>query len=361
MGAESGTKNLALETLEGEPPAPQPPEDRVEARLRAVLEESPYLFDFFQAVRLIERLDRRRVPIGRFSKPGEEAVRAGAHVSPVFPASQIQNLSRTEEDKPPFLRVNFMGLVGPLGVLPLVYTELAAERVRVRDYTLRDFLDLFHHRIISLFYQAWEKYRFEVAYERQERDRVGQHVRDFIGLGTAGLANRQKVADDSLVFYGGLLSQFPRSAAALEQLLEDHFGVPVEVEQFAGAWYPLDEATQCCFREGDSYSEQLGWGAVVGDEVWNQQSVVRVKIGPLTLEQYNDFLPEGTAYEPLRDITRFFAGLEMDFEAQLILKRDEVPAPELGAEGAPAPRLGWVSWAKSRDMDRDPGETILRL
>ena len=135
----------------------------------------------------------------------------------------------------------------------------------------------------------------------------------------------------------------------------------VEIEQFAGAWYPLDKNTQCCLGTGAPASELLGAGAVVGDEVWDQQSVVRIKLGPLDLSRYLDFLPTGSAYKPLQDLTRFYAGNEIDFEVQLILKRGEVPSCELGAEGETAPMLGWVTWARTRDMDRDPSETTLRL
>ena len=36
---------------------------------------------------------------------------------------------------------------------------------------------------------------------------------------------------------------------------------------------------------------------MVGNEIWDQQSRVRIQLGPLTLEQYMDFLPghKGTA------------------------------------------------------------------
>ena len=122
----------------------------------------------------------------------------------------------------------FMGLTGPLGVLPLAYTELVMERLRARDTTLRDFYDVFNHRMISLFYQAWEKYRFQIPYERGERDRFSHHVLALLGLGTPGLEDRQDVPDDSLLFYSGLLASHARSATGLRQLLEDYFGVAVE-------------------------------------------------------------------------------------------------------------------------------------
>jgi type VI secretion system protein ImpH len=324
------------------------------------LRTTPWNFEFFQAVRLLERLHPDREPVGMFSVPTSEAVRFRAHASTVFPASEIQSLQDSDGERAD-MEVNFMGLFGPLGVLPLYYTELIAERARVRDTALIDFLDIFNHRLISLFYRAWEKYRFPIAYARGDLDQVGRRLLDFIGLGTPGLQRRQKVADDALIYYSGLLSQQPRCAANLENLLADYFEVQVEVEQFVGAWYKLDESTQFCMVNATDVSEQLGFGAVVGDEVWDTQGRVRLRIGPLRISRYLEFLPSGAAYGPLRAITEFYAGNEIDFEVQLILDRRDVPVLELGAEGDAGPRLGWITWARTRTMHRDPGETILLL
>lgn len=326
----------------------------------ARLRQEPFAFEFFQAVRLLARFFPGKHPVGGFVDPSTEVVRVAAHPSLAFPASEIQSLS-WRDDQPPLMAVNFMGLTGPLGVLPEWYTVQVIERLRAGDATLRDFLDLFNHRSISLFYQAWEKYRFFVAYEHGERDRFSHHLLDLIGLGTSGLQDRQSVPDDALLFYAGLLAQRPRCAKALEQILSDYFDVPVEVVQFMGGWYKLDPETQCCMQNGDTISEQVAVGAVVGDEIWDQHSRVRIRLGPLSLSQYLEFLPSGSAYEPLRALVRFFSNEEFDFEAQLILKRDEVPRCELGSEGEAAPQLGWVSWAKSAAKEKNPEDTILPL
>jgi len=233
--------------------------------------------------------------------------------------------------------------------------------MRANDFSPRDFLDVFNHRIISLFYRAWRKYRFDVACEEGERDLFSRHLLSLLGLGTEGLRDRQAVSDDTLIYYAGLLAQRPRSAQALQQILADFFNVPVQIEQFAGGWYRLDPQTQCRLSEGNSESEELGFGAVVGDEVWNQQSKVRVVLGPLTLERYTEFLPGGRSWEPLQAWVRFFSNDEWDFEVKLILEREQVPACTLGAEGASGPQLGWVSWVKSVPFSRDPDDTVLAL
>jgi type VI secretion system protein ImpH len=328
--------------------------------LKEFVERGPFRFHFFQAVRLLERFAPRRASVGEFVPPDQEVARFSAYQTTCFPASEIQTLT-VSEDHPAAMAVNFMGMTGPEGVLALHYTEYVLQRMRSKDYALRDFLDIFNHRAISLFYQAWKKYRLGVAYERGGQDCLSQYLLAIIGLGTPGLPRRQTVSDESLVYYAGLLAQRPRSAAALQQILTDYFEVPVEIEQFAGSWYRLDRNSQTCLGEKHRCTEILGFGSVLGDEVWDQQSLVRIKLGPLTLSQYLDFLPSGAAWEPLRSLVKFYFNDELDFEVQLILKREETPGCELGSDTHTAPRLGWVTWVKTAALERDPSETVLRL
>src|ERR1700730_10249044 len=215
---------------EGRPVNPALGDLEIESRLR----EQACTFEFFQAMRLLEKLLPDRLPVGGFGPPAKEVARLAAHPSLTFPASEIQSLP-WEEGQAPFLRVNFMGLTGIQGPLPQWYTATVLEQLRSGDATLRDFLDIFNHRSLSLFYRAWQKYRFGVAYERGDRDNFFLNLLALIGLGTPGLPGQQSVIDEALIFYAGLLAPHQRSAAALEQLLSDYFDVPVEIEQLVGA------------------------------------------------------------------------------------------------------------------------------
>lgn len=332
-----------------------------EVPIKDVFREKPQSFEFFQAVRILERLQPDRARIGDFVPPGKEIARIGAHASLTFPASYIQDAS-WKEGETPFLVVNFMGLTGPMGVLPHYYTVLLMERIRNKDRILGNFLDLFNHRMVSLFYRAWEKYHYGIAYERGGLDPFSRNLLDLAGLGTRGLQGRLAVRDEAIVFYAGLFGQRPRSALGLEQVLSDYFAVQVKVRQFVGSWYKVDAGTQCQLDDwGYQVSRQLSVGALVGDEVFSHQSKVRIRIGPLTIRQYKDFLPDGTAHAPLRSLVRFWAGDALEYEVQLILDRENVPACNLGDEQSEPPRLGWLSWVKSKTQSRDPDETILRL
>ncbi len=326
---------------------------------------TPGTFHFFQAVRMLSRLDNGLVEPGRFPRsPMQEVVRFGVNPAYWFPPSQIHSLewSNAAKWQPPMMRVNFMGLIGAQGVLPLVYSDFVNDRLRDRDRTLLEFLDIFHHRILSLFYQAWEKHRFWVAYERTESDRMSGYLLDLIGLGTQGLHDRQNVSDTSLTYYSGLLSLLPRSALALEQFLSDYFDVPIQVDEFGGSWYPLSEDDICTFSDPPTEAEQLGLGVVVGDAVWDRASRAKISLGPLSLEQYLDFLPGGNAYKPLEAVTNFFSNGEIIFEVQLILDRNHVPACQLGIDSQSPPKLGWLTWMNTaQPRTADPGDTFFLL
>ncbi len=190
------------------------------------LVEEPYRFEFFQAVRLFEKIYKDRKPVGDVALPHEETVRFRSRIAMDFPSSEIHQINEivdeaTGKDRTEVV-VNFMGMVGVSGVLPAHYTELVLDRVRHRDTTLWAFLDIFTHRAVSLFYRAWTKYRFPVNYERGD-DAFTGYLFDFAGLGTRGLRGRMDVDDEALLPYSGLIAQKPHSASALENIISDHF------------------------------------------------------------------------------------------------------------------------------------------
>lgn len=337
------------------PPVAMPGTEDPWFQVADLLCREPYSFRFFRAMWLLERIEPDRKPVGEFFAPSEEVARIRANPTLEFPASEIQNLDPSGEQTS--MTVNFMGLVGPMGVLPHHYTVLVEERRRVQDHGIGDFLDIFNHRMVSLFYRAWQKYRFPVRYGIEGRDRFAGYLMSMIGLGTGKLAGRQSVDDESLIFYTGLLSLQPRSAEALGRVLCDYFRVPAEVVQFVGAWHALDAGYQCDFDEEETPSTCLGMGTVVGDAIWDHQSRVRLRLGPLSRIQYEEFLPGRKGNLRLRHLTRFFSGDQFDYEAQLILRREEVPGCPLGDGSV---QLGWTTWIKTKPVfPRHAEDTVL--
>jgi type VI secretion system protein ImpH len=323
-----------------------------------------YRFGFFQAVRVLERLSPDREPVGEDAKPHREVARFRARQVLEFPASEIYEVNpAAEEGRPPEMTVAFMGLTGPLGVLPRHYTELIIERTRRKDHTLREFLDLFNHRFISLFFRAWQKYRFFVGYERALASQAGYDpfslcLFDLIGMGTKGLRGRLQIEDETLLFYAGLLAQNPRSASALEGILEDYFGAPARAAQFVGQWLFLAEDQRTRLGLGEANSV-IGVNAVIGSRVWDQQAKFEMRVGPLTYDRFCGFLPSGDAFRPLAQLIRFFVGQEFDFDVRLVLRAAEVPGCRLGGGRERAVRLGWSTWLKTADFARDAEDTLI--
>src|SRR5271170_8150228 len=117
-----------------------------------LLAAEPYRFDSRQAVRVLELMVPGSVPVGLLGDPSDEAVAFRSSLSTAFPASDID---RVEMPPPPSGRrsvvtVNFLGLGGAFGPLPVGLTELVATRARRGDTATRDFLDIFNHRLVSL-------------------------------------------------------------------------------------------------------------------------------------------------------------------------------------------------------------------
>jgi type VI secretion system protein ImpH len=331
-------------------------------RVREQLEQEPYCFQFFQAVRLLERLYPERNPVGLFVSPQSEVVQFSSVPTLSFPASEIQDF-QPGKNGPPKLFVNFMGLSAAVGVLPHAYTEFLLERAKAKDRGPGDFFDIFNHRIISLFYRGWQKYRFYVAFERTgaSDDLISERLLDFVGLGTNSLTGRMEIADEACLYYAGLLSARRPTAQGLKQLIEDYFEVPVSVDQFTGTWRRLPPQNRSYLRDTGAFCEQLGMGTIVGDEAFDYHGAVTLRIGPLSIERYREFLPGARGNRELRAWLRLYTNREFDYVIQLVLEREEVPRTMLGEDGEGASRLGLVSWVKNRPLDRDPDEATYRL
>lgn len=326
--------------------------------LDRVLFEEPYRFEFFQAARLFERLFPDKKPVGGEALPAEEPVRFRSRIALDFPSSEIQEVREPKDESGNTeMLVNFMGMVGVSGVLPTHYTELVLDRVRHQDTSMWSFLDIFTHRAVSMFYRAWEKYRFPVAYERGNDD-FTSFLFDIAGLGTRGLRGRMNLDDESLLPYTALIAQKPHSQNAVENVVSDYFSVPAKVEQFYGQWLALNK--QDLTKVGVENS-RLGVSAIAGSRIWHQQTKFRIKLGPLTFTHFQAFLPTGSAYGKLRSIVKFMIGLEFDFDVQLKLKAAEVPGTILTTRAMRKPMLGWTSFLKSQPFRADDEQLVLAL
>ncbi|QDU63421.1 hypothetical protein Pan216_43010 [Planctomycetes bacterium Pan216] len=385
------TSTTARHANGGTTPSPATAELYAGPSVEQLLYDRSHRFDFFQAVRLFERLYPGVYLVGRGGPPNAEAVRFRNSNALAFPSNTIQSIAPPSgRRKVPMIESSFLGLTGQGGVLPSHYTELmlAVEReAEISErHALRDWFDLFNNRLIAVFYWSWEKYRFYIPYERREflrpePDPFTRGVYSVIGLGTGSLRSRLHVRDEQaatndnqqgilaeifdvgLVRYAGLLSQRPPSALGLESLLSDYFQLPVSVHQFEGQWLAIERPhqTRLGVRRGNN---QLGHNAVAGEKVWNVEAKIRVRVGPLDFNTFNDYLPDRSSSSERKNffllvkMIRLYAGLELDVDVQLVLKGDAVPESQLSESDDVGPRLGWNVWVRSQDLDHDADDAV---
>lgn len=300
-----------------------------------------YRFSFYMAVHLLEHLYPEKKPLGSSLSPAEEAVRFSVRPGLSFPASDIADLRRDDETGQIQMAVTFMGLIGPSGVLPYWYNELALQRTWEKDFSLTAFLDIFHHRLISLFYLAWKKSRLAVQYQSGAGDSISRYFLSLMGMGTPGLSDRIGLPEESLICYSGLFSRPVPSAAAIELAAGYFAGTSAQVEQFIERVIALDPEDQTCLGAANN---QLGENALCGNYVRENQTKFRVNLGPMDYAHFTRFLPGGDLLGPVFSLLRYMAGLEYEFDIRLLLKRESVPLCILGKDNTLSARLGWTTW-----------------
>jgi type VI secretion system protein ImpH len=255
----------------------------------------------------------------------------------------------------PILKQRFMGLFGPNGPMPIHLTEFIRERIHYhRDLTLSGFADMFHHRMICLFYRAWANNEPTVGFDRPENDHFSNYMGSLSGVGVSALRERDEMPDVAKFYYTGFLSAQNKTAESLRALLADYFRLPVNLQQFVGEWLEIQAGDLTRLGESPRTGE-LGSSAILGSKVWSCQHKFRALFGPLNFNEYLSLLPDGYRIEQLIAIIRNYMGDELSWDVNLVLKKDQVPHAQLGENT----RLGWTSWLGVRVSNQDADD--LRL
>jgi type VI secretion system protein ImpH len=316
---------------------------------------TPHAFGFHALLRLFEARHPTCPRLGRSLRPAQDAIRLGQEPSVTHAPSSLAGFEPGEGGRVDRLLVHMFGLFGPDGPLPLHITEQARDRARNEgDRTLRRFIDLFHHRALSLFHRAWADVRPTVSFDRPQEDRFGHYVGALIGLSTPGLRERDAMPDLAKLHFAGLLAGQTRHAAGLGAILSAFFVVPVRVESFIGAWLTLPVADRTRIGDGGR-TAGLGITSLLGGRVWSRQHKFRLVMGPLTLAEYERLLPGGRSFHRLVPVVRNWAGDALGWDVNLVLRRDEVPQIRLGQQG----RLGWTTWLLPRPNPADAADLFL--
>ncbi len=333
-------------------------QDRTPAQsveLEQKLQAAPYIYSFFQAVRRLEVVHSDRPGVGKSMRPADDPFRFSQEPFLEFAPATLSDFKTSKDGRPARLVSYFFGLFGPAGPLPLHLTELARDRLRNSDDpTLARFLDVFHHRLLSLFYRAWANAQPAVQRDRPESDRFGDFVGSLLGIGAPAFRNRDDFPDNARRYHAGTLSCQTRNADGLAAMLAEFFCVPIDIEEFTGHWLELPD--ECCTQLGrrPDGRNQVD-GSIIGRRVWDCQSKFRIVIGPVDYQTYQRFLPGGSSLPKLRSAVRAYIGEELDWDVQVVLKRVERPSLELGRSG----ELSRTAWIQGYTDPGDARDLIL--
>jgi type VI secretion system protein ImpH len=308
-------------------------------------------FDFYQAVRLIALLygdsskNLETLPVRLRSRMGFDF--AGGNVERFVPP--------TASSPHPSLVVNFLGLAGAHGPLPDAYMP---QLLRDESCALRDFLDIFNHRILLLVYRIHAAHHPELTLTEPWNGQCASELFALIGLGRdpdaatrnkIGVPGQTSVPDRALLEFSGLLAHRPRSASGLERLLSEYFRVPAKVRQFAGGWFDLSAEQWTRIGVSTGRNHALGLDTVLGKRAWDEHAGVAIRLGPLDLDTFTGFLPEGAAHRALSDLARLYLNDEFDISLELVLEKDQVPwallsssEPDSALRRASLGRLAWL-------------------
>jgi type VI secretion system protein ImpH len=313
-------------------------------RLRA----EPRSFTLFAALRVLEQAFPEQPRVGESRKASDDRVRLGHAPHLAFAPSDVAALETSEQGRLTLEQHSF-GLFGPNGALPLHFTEHAYERRRQReDATFIDFLNVFQHRLISLFYRAWANADPATNLDRTDSDRFATFAGALVGIAPAAARNRDSVPDYAKFSRAGALSLQTRSAEGLELTLADYFGLPVEIRQFQRAWLTIPDGLRTRLG-GERGSATLGDGATLGGATWQCQHKFEIVMGPLTLDALRNFLPGARGLAELYALVRFYTNDEWTWQLRLLLRDVEIPGIRLGRAG----QLGWTTWLGKREVNAD--------
>jgi type VI secretion system protein ImpH len=307
-------------------------------------------------MRLLECVFRDRPRLGQSVRPGDDPVRLGQEPHMVFPAGTIAEFAADGRGKHAgTLRIHPLGLLGPNGPLPLHLTEYTLDRLRRNgDRTLRSFFDLFHHRILSLFWRAAANVQPAVELDRPEQDHFARYLGSLAGFASSAVRDAEPRIDRARRHWIGHFARQVRNCEGLQSLVSGFFGIAVRIEEFVGRWLPMPGHERC--RLGSTTGALLGSNAFLGDDIWDCTQTIRIVCGPLDRASYERLLPCNESWRRLAALVRSYVGFEVAWEVRLVLKQAEIPPLHL-SDGA---RIGWTTWLGQARTDTDADGLLLQ-
>lgn len=273
--------------------------------------------------------------------------------------------SGIEQDGEQFkVKTALFGLLGPIGSLPYVYSEIVSRADRANDPAMRDFFDILSHRSTSLMYRAWRKNRMWLEHHPgavlEKQRKISQMIEGFAGI--SALPERIAWLDierDRVLFSADVFPRRVRNANGLRQLLVRQFGMDFRIEEFVGNWEPLPEEARSGFSQSGTMM-RLGYNTIIGSRTWQVQSNFRVVISFPTAEEYRKLQPGSESLRRIQLTIRLYCTPDLASRIQIIVRGDVIAPGKLGDSGESGVMLGWNTVAGAPDKNKNYTFSICR-
>jgi len=183
----------------------------------------PERYELRWVLRALEARFPETPRLGSARSPQKEKVQLDQRPTLAFPSSEIASI-QVYGDRWKIESLSF-GLWGANGVLPHLWTEFAYQRERVaEDPALRDFVGLFHHRMLSLFYKAWARVDQATDHDRADSQRFLYFVESLAGLASVSATERgEQTERHSRAYFANTVGALTRHPEGISRVLSHFF------------------------------------------------------------------------------------------------------------------------------------------
>lgn len=297
--------------------------------------------DFFELVRCVENAYLNMPRIGYAHHPSREPLNFGQSPYLRFPETALSELglSETSENKI-LIYVYFFGLLGVNGPMPLEFTSYVLQRSQnYYDRTLRRFLDIINHKMLSLFYRAWALCEQPVSFDRKNDDLVGDIVLSLSG-GLSGCLHETlpKYTQHS---FSNFLSVHIKNRASLEAILSSFFDFVVKIIPNRPSESDLPEKYRCVLGKKDNTI--LGLSAQIGQKYYSRTKKFLIEIGPLSFADFKAMLPGSKKFMQLLQLVNLYIDRPLEFDLAFLLAANSLLPSKLNGSASLGLKLWLIS------------------
>lgn len=235
------------------------------------------------------------------------------------------------------LITNIFGLIGAHGDLPLNDSDQVLRQLKNKQPALLAFYQIFHQRLIELYYQAWQQQQVYVDYEKPSSSQTIKLLCQYLGIPFDPTTD--------MLAYPNFFANNLASEKRLQQLLRDYTQLPVSIlrSQSKTVKLPQQQLTQLSRKQNSDNNNCLGQSWVLGTKIrmdaWHFTIVVTVD----DISRYQQLMRDKSWQQQIKTLALAYVGSHYRASISIQLKQQQYPSFYLDANQA-STRLGITTY-----------------